>query len=269
METQRVTDSLSFDLTDVDRVVVSIVAGEVTVTAGERAHVDVRRESGDDVHVRYGDGLIHVAQPDPSSSGWDRVMHLFGSGGRQRCTVAITAPPHAKIELTTVSAPIVAGGFDGGARVKSVSGDVTLSKLGAKIDVKTVSGDVNAKDLGDELKLKSVSGDLSVVDGACRRVDAKAISGDVLLDLDLDPTGTYDISTVSGNVSLRAKGEPNLTIDAKSLSGAFMSDFGGDWDREPGRRRLHHTVGNGGARLWVKTVSGDLRLIRGREAGAA
>ena len=30
----------------------------------------------------------------------------------------------------------------------------------------------------------------------------------------------------------------------------------------------NRTIGNGGARMWVKTVSGDLRLIRGREAGA-
>ena len=269
METQTVAESLSMDLEGIDRVVVSIVAGEVTVTAGEHARVEVRRESGDEVHVRHGEGLIHVAQPDPSSSGWDRLMHLVGSGRRQRCTVAITAPPHAKVDLTTVSAPIVASGFDGGARVKSVSGDITLSKLSTKVDVKTVSGDVNAKDLSDELKLKSVSGDMSVVDGTCRRVDAKAVSGDVLLDLDVDPTGTYDVTTVSGSVSLRARGELNLTVDAKSISGAFLSDFGGDWYREPGRRTLHHTIGNGGARLWVKTVSGDLRVIRGREAGAA
>jgi hypothetical protein len=95
------------------------------------------------------------------------------------------------------------------------------------------------------------------------------VSGDVLLDLDLDPTGSYDVTTVSGAVSLRAKGELNLTVDAKSISGAFMSDFGGEWYREPGRRSLHHTIGTGGARLWVKTVSGDLRLLRGREIGAA
>jgi len=266
---ERVKDSLSIDLEDVDRIVVAIVAGEVTVTAGERAHLEVRRESGDEVHVRYGEGLVHVAQPDPTSSGLDRILSLFGSGRRQRATVNITAPPTAKIEISTVSAPIVASGFDGGSKIKTVSGDVTLSKLGAKVDVKTVSGDVDAKDVGEDLKLKSVSGDLSVVDGSCRRADAKSVSGDVLLDLDLDPTGSYDVTTVSGSVSLPAKGELNLTVEAKSISGSFMSDFGGDWLRVPGRRSLHHTIGNGGARLWVKTVSGDLRLIRGREIGAA
>jgi DUF4097 and DUF4098 domain-containing protein YvlB len=264
-----VDDSLELDLENADRVVVSIVAGEVTVTAGDRTHVEVRRESGDKVHIRHGDGLVHVAQPDPTTSGFDRIMNLFGTGRRQRCTVAITAPPTAKIDIRTVSAPIVASGFDGGSKIKSVSGDVTLSKLGTKVDVKTVSGDVDAKDISDDLKLKAVSGDLSVVDGVCRHVDAKAVSGDVLLDLDLDPTGTYDVTTVSGSVSMRTKGDLNLTVDAKSISGAFLSDFGGDWYREPGRRSLHHTIGNGGARLWVKTVSGDLRLIRGREAGAA
>jgi hypothetical protein len=269
MQTERVEDSLGMDLESIDRVKVSIVAGEVTVTAGEHPHVEVHRESGEAVHVQHGDGLLHVAQPDPTSSGLDRILHLFGTGRRQRCTVAITAPAGAKIDITTVSAPIVVSGFEGGTRVKTVSGDVTLSKLGTKVDVKTVSGDVDAKDIAAELKLKSVSGDLSVVDGASRRVDSKSVSGDVLLDLDLDPAGSYDITTVSGSVSLRTKSDLNLTIDAKSISGSFVSDFGGDWYKEPGRRTLHHTLGDGGAHLWVKTVSGDLRLLRGREAGAA
>jgi Putative adhesin len=269
VDIERVQDSLSVDLEDVDRIIVSIVAGEVTVTAGEHPHLEVRRESGDEVHVRRADGLLHVAQPDPTHSGFDRLLSLFGSGRRQRCTVSIVAPPSASIELTAVSGTIVASGFSGGSKIKTVSGDVTLSKLGGKVDVKTVSGDVDAKDAGEELKLKSVSGDLSVVDGVCRRVDSKSVSGDVLLDLDLDPTGSYDVTTVSGSVSLRAKGELNLTVDAKSVSGSYMSDFGGEWIREPGRRTVHHTIGNGGARMWVKTVSGDLRLIRGREVGAA
>jgi len=269
VETLTVGDTLDLDLEDVQRVVVSIVAGEVTITSGEKPHLEVRRETGDDVHVRYGDGLVHVAQPDPTGSGLDRLIHLFGSHGRQRCTVAITAPPTAKIEITTVSATVVASGFDAKSNVKTVSGDITLSKMGTKVDVKTVSGDVEAKNITADLKLKSVSGDVSVVDGSSAHVDAKAVSGDILLDLDLDPTGTYDVTTVSGDVSLRTNTEPSLTIDAKTISGSFVSDFGGSWSDKPGRRNLHHTIGNGGARLWVKTVSGDLRVIHGRQAGAA
>lgn len=277
MESWRVTDSLEQDLSDVRQVIVRTVAGEVTVTAQEgaerlpdtgRARVEVRRESGAEVHVDLVDGVLHVSQPDPGLAPIERFIRMLTEGRRHRCSVAITAPPEAKVEVTTVSAPVVVSGFDGGTKVKCVSGDVTLSRLTTNVDVKTVSGDVEAKDIVADLNLKSVSGDCAIVDGACRFVDATTVSGDVVLDLDLDASGSYDLNTVSGDVSLRTTSEPSLAIDLKTVSGAFISDFGPAQRAGRGRRNVHHVVGDGGARLWVKTVSGDLRLLRGREAAA-
>jgi DUF4097 and DUF4098 domain-containing protein YvlB len=191
---------------------------------------------------------------------------MFTEGSRHRCAVAITAAPGAKISITTVSAEVVVSGFDGGTNVKTVSGEVTLSRMGKDLDVKTVSGDVQAKDVAGGVKLKTVSGDIGIVDGNCRWVDAKAVSGDVLLDLDLDPSGTYDVSTVSGDVAVRTTAEPNLFVDASSVSGRLTSDFGMSWNEKPGRKHVSETIGSGGARLWVKTVSGDLRVLRGRQS---
>lgn len=264
----QVPDSLSTELGEVSKVVVKIVAGEVTVAAGLTPHIDVRRESGADVFVEVRDGVLYVSQPEPDMAPIERFIKMFTEGKRHRCTVAITAPAAAEVDITTVSADVVASGFDRGTRVKTVSGDVTMSALRGEVDVKTVSGGVEAKNIAAGLKLKTVSGDMAVVDGACRWVDAKSVSGDVLLDLDLDPTGTYDISTVSGDVAVRTIAEPNLSVDVASVSGHLITDFGVGWEHGPGRRRVSQTIGDGGARLWVKTVSGDLRMLRGREAAA-
>jgi hypothetical protein len=266
LDTWRVDDELSTELEGVRRVVVRVIAGEVTVTAGPAARIEVRRESGSAVDVRLIDGVLQVMQPDADTAPLERIIKWFTEGRRHRCTVAITAPPEASVDLTTVSAPVVVSGFRGGTRVKTVSGDVTLSALAERVDVKTVSGDVEAKGINAELKLKSVSGDMTVVDGACRWVDAKSVSGEVLLDLDLDPSGTYDVSTVSGDVAMRTIADPNLSVEAKTVSGEVVSDFGLDWESRPGRRELYDTIGQGGARLRVKTVSGDLRVLRGRVA---
>jgi hypothetical protein len=264
----RVSDVLSTPLPEISKVVVRTVAGEVTAAAGATPHIEVRRESGADVVVEVRDGILFVSQPDPDIAPIERFIRLLTEGKRHRCTVAITAPPGAEVSLSTVSADIVASGFDGGTSVKTVSGDVTLSTLRHEVDVKTVSGAIEAKNIAAGLKLKTVSGDVGVVDGACRWVDAKSVSGDVLLDLDLDPVGTYDISTVSGDVAVRTVAEPNLSVDVTSVSGRLVSDFGIGWSHGPGRRRISETIGAGGARLWVKTVSGDLRVLRGREAAA-
>ncbi len=268
MERWVVGDHLATDLDGVTNVSVRIVAGDVSITAGERAHVEVRHQSGDDVYVELNNGHLEVAQPDPSIAPIGRFIKMFTVGQRHRCSVAITAPPSAKIHITTVSADVVAGGFSGGTDVKTVSGEVTLSHITSDLNVKTVSGDVQAKGVNGGLKLKTVSGDIAVVDGACRWLDAKAVSGDVLLNLDLDPSGTYDVSTVSGDVAVRTISEPNLSVEATSVSGRLTTDFGIAWDERPGRKHISETIGSGGARLWVKTVSGDLRVLRGREAAA-
>jgi DUF4097 and DUF4098 domain-containing protein YvlB len=266
MERWEVEDSLDIDLAEVSRVVVRIVAGDVTITAGTTPHIEVHRESGSTVDVQLRDGVLNVMQPPSEIAPLERFIKWFTEGHRHRCTVAITAPADAEISILTVSAPVVVSGFRGGTKVKTVSGDVTLGALTKHVDVKTVSGDVQAKGINAELKLKSVSGDMAVVDGACRWVDAKSVSGEVLLDLDLDPSGTYDISTVSGSVAVRTVSEPNVAVEAKSVSGHLVSDFGLEWKAGPGRRNLYDTIGDGGARLRVKTVSGDLRLLRGRAA---
>ncbi|MGH2759275.1 MAG: hypothetical protein ACRDKJ_06880, partial [Actinomycetota bacterium] len=144
MQRWRVDDELATDLGDVHRVVVRIVAGEVTITAGESARVEVRRESGSAVDVHHHDGVVQVSQPDTDMSPLERFLSWFAEGRRHRCTVAITAPPDSVVDVTTVSAGVVVSGIGAGTRVKTVSGDVTLSSLGSRVDVKTVSGEVEA-----------------------------------------------------------------------------------------------------------------------------
>lgn len=278
MESWTVEDRLDTDLEGVSKVVVQIVGGDVTVTPGEpqrseaeppnRAHLEVVRESGAEVVVELRDGTLYVSQPDSTLAPIDRFFRYLSEGRRHKATVNITAPRTCEVDVATVSAPIVVSGFDGGTRVKTVSGDATLANLGSDVDVKMVSGDAELKNITGDLKLKAVSGDLTVVDGSCRVVDAKTVSGDILLDLDLDPTGVYDASTVSGDVSLRTTSDPHLSIDVKTVSGAFISDFGGPSETRSGARTVRQTIGDGGARLWVKTVSGNLRILRGRAAAA-
>ncbi len=267
MESWRVPDEQSIDLpADLSEVTVRIVAGEVTVAAGPSPRVEVIRDSGADVVVELNNGALFVSQPDPDQAPIARFFKLLTEGTRHRCRVVVTAPPAITVNVSTVSAEVIVSGFDGGTKVKTVSGDVTLSDLRSDVGVTTVSGDIEAKSIAAGLKLKTVSGDVAVVDGACRFVDAKSVSGDVLLDLEMDPNGTYDISTVSGDVAVRTVTEPNVVIDATSVSGSLVSDFGIHWESRPGRRTVSEMIGTGGARLWVKTVSGDLRVLRGRAA---
>ena len=82
-------------------------------------------------------------------------------------------------------------------------------------------------------------------------------------DLESEVTAT----TVSGDITLLFPEDLDADIDFESLSGDFHADF--DVDLESRRNRwvgshVRGTIGDGGRRLSLNTVSGDVRLRRTR-----
>ena len=270
-----VEDHLELELEDVREAIVRIVGGDVSVTAAPGpARLEVRRLGGGPVDVRHELGAMRIVQPEWAWSGWRRLLEGFRlvdvpffASPVTEASIALSVPPETRVDVRAVSASVLVSGLAAPARAITVSGTVTLNQLRDVVDVKTVSGDVAARGLGGDLKAKTLSGDVTVADGSCRWLDAKTVSGKVLLDLDLEPDGVYEIGTVSGDVALRLPPDPSLLVDASSVSGGLESDFDLRWDdHRAGRKRLRGTIGDGRARLFVKTVSGDLRLFRRREA---
>lgn len=274
-----VEDHLETELTDVREVKIRLVGGDVSVTAAPGpARLEVHALRGGPVDVHQELGSLRIFHPEWAWSGWRRLLEGLSTGPEIRifgnirfpglegpqASVVLTVPPETRIDVSAVSAPVLASGLAAPAHVKTVSGRLTLKDLTDAVDAKSVSGEVEASGIGGDLKAKTVSGAITVVDGACRWLDAKTVSGDVLLDLDLDRTGVYEIVTVSGDVALRLK-DPSVLVEATSLSGDVASDFDLRWDdHRGGRKRMRGRIGDGEARLFVKTVSGDLRLFRRR-----
>lgn len=265
----KVDDALEVDLEGVEEARIAIVAGDVAVTAAEGpAHLEVRRLGGSALEVSDEKGILRVTHRDSSIPILRWIIDGLSSGAKPEASVVLSVPPQATLDVKSVSAPVVVSGLRARTAVKTVSGDVTLDDITREVDVNTVSGDVEARRIAADVRAKTVSGSVSVVDGSLPWLDAKTVSGDVTLDLEFHQGGVYDATTVSGTVSFRTNDDPSLLVDARSVSGRLVSDFGLEWEDAPGRRRLHERLGDGGARLHVKSVSGDLRLLRRREAAA-
>ncbi|HET7371779.1 MAG TPA: DUF4097 family beta strand repeat-containing protein [Gemmatimonadaceae bacterium] len=126
----------------------------------------------------------------------------------------------------------------------SVSGDVTVTGAHGDVDVNSVSGDVRLDGLhATSIHANSVSGDIDVgVSELTGRGDLyfHTVSGDVTLEVPRGFDADLSMSTVSGDI------DSDFPI---TLGNGRMS-----------RRRIEARIGNGGRRLDVATVSGDLRV---------
>lgn len=143
---------------------------------------------------------------------------------------------------------------------------------GVHLAASTVAGDIVANGLRSRVDAASVSGDVRVSTSESAR--AATVSGDV--DATFGETdGDVEFASVSGDVVVRLAGNVGAEVEAQTLSGDIQSDFGlrvrgnGDDDDDRGfniqiGKQMSGTIGRGGPELSVNTVSGNIRLLRGR-----
>jgi hypothetical protein len=143
---------------------------------------------------------------------------------------------------------------------------------GVKFASRIVAGDVNATGLRSAVDVATVSGDVEVSTTGTAR--AATVSGDLQATFGETDGEDMDFASVSGDVTLRLAGNVGAEVSAHTLSGEIASDFdlrvGGKDANDDDEGRFHieigseasGTIGRGGPRLSVNTVSGNIRLQR-------
>ena len=260
------------------------VGGTVVIVTGAD---DVRIQGVDGTEARVvapadGVGIATEAQPGRFSVrtvrhlGTDRTGFVglkFGSrefgfplGFRASGTVEIEVPRDARVEIGSAAGEVAVRDVRGGAVVKTVSGDVSIKGAAGAIAVNVASGDVTV--IGSEaisLDVHSVSGDVRAKAPRFEHVAVETISGDAELAGSYDPGTSHSISTVSGDVELAVSG--GLTIEVKTVSGDVECRHPDRRDGDGRRRPL--VIGDGAARLAVRSMSGDVEVCATASSPAA
>lgn len=240
---------------------IEVVGGEVAVTATTGTpHLEVRVLDGDAVEVDTTGGTLSVRYParDP--------LHPLRRDPHRSVAVTLHVPPTVPVAVRTIAAEVVAAGCDAPLEIHTVSGSVALDGIRSGTTVRTVSGAVVGRALDGPLSLASVSGDLTVTAGLLGRVSAQTVSGDVIVDGDLQGGAAASVSTVSGDVAIRLAADSDLAVELVTMSGHLVSTFDLD-DENRNARRLRGRVGDGASTVSVRTMSGDVSLLR-REVAA-
>src|SRR5580704_7117377 len=255
----------SLDFDEVSGLRVRLIGGSVAVLATDGTpSLDVANISGDPLDVTYEDGVLTISHENLT---WEGLLKWLRPQ-RHAATLTVTVPRKCPTQVGVVSATAVLSGLSTKASVKSVSGGITLDGVTGDVDANTVSGALEAQGINGKLNFHTVSGDLTLADGWLERLDANGVSGDVTADIDLDPLGGMQVTTVSGEVTLRLPAEADARVNLHSLSGDVRSEFP-ELKRTsaPASRSVSGSLGAGSGHVSVNTMSGRVMLLRraGRE----
>ncbi len=158
----------------------------------------------------------------------------------------IVVPPDCAVDLRSVSGDVRVTRVGGELWAENVSGDITLDSTPRIVRAKAVSGTVRITEGGSEtnaemetvsgdiigtnlhiraVDLKTVSGDVRFTGAAIDRVTFRSVSGALEYSGTLASGGRYDMSSHSGGIRLALDKQPGFEVDATTFSGAIRIDF--------------------------------------------
>ena len=243
---------------ETDRTTVELEAlrnDEATREAIAKSTVEL---NGNEVLVEVGGGVGFGIGP-----AW------ISFGRSPQVGVKIVCPLGSELDCSTAAADVSATGSLGEVQVKTASGDVSVEQV-AELRVTSASGDVRAGSVEGEARIQTVSGDVRLgsvtgpasatlvsgdlaIDEAQSDVSGKTVSGDQRIGAIRE--GQIKLQSVSGDVRLGVRPGTRMRIDATSTSGDVSSEF--DIKDGPSAESSGKE-----ARLQIKTVSGDVEIIR-------
>jgi hypothetical protein len=160
--------------------------------------------------------------------------------------------------LTTISGSINADNIGEDIRASSSSGDVIVSNIKGDVRISSLSGGTQITRPGGRVDAQTASGSVEV-QGATRDIKAHSASGSVNIQGNPGSSSYWDLKTVSGLVQLGIPMDANFHLTAEAVSGQINAEVPIVIE-EQGKHSLRARVGNGGGRVEVHTISGEIRV---------
>jgi DUF4097 and DUF4098 domain-containing protein YvlB len=222
-----------------------------------------------------------------------------GHGSRIHADVEVQVPRGgANGRFVNLVGLLEAEGLRGNLRFEVASADLRLARLEGTLELEGSSGDIRAHDIqgswksdfssgdcridgfdGESLELHASSGDFAIRNVKARKIVTETNSGDARFldadveeftaeatsgDIELEDVGArlkaVDVSTSSGDVTLRLPRDASFEATARQSSGDMSVGFLDGVQLEKHDSLVGYRRGDHGARIRVRTSSGDFSL---------
>lgn len=198
-------------------------------------------------------------------------------------TLELRVPAGARVWAKAGSATIDAEGISGGLDLNVIGGSVhvagsprelTVEAMDGAITVegappwarlKTASGDITLGAGSEDAAVTTVSGDIRIA-GEYERLRISSVTGPVSFTGDIVRGGSIDVDTHSGTIDLRFSPKLSADVDIATISGRIENAFNKRAPiagREGRGQELGFMAGNGGARVYIRSFKGTVKLSQG------
>jgi DUF4097 and DUF4098 domain-containing protein YvlB len=288
----------NYTVTGPIRLELTNASGDVDITGSTDGNVHVRGEvrvSGMGTGNSQKRLDATIANPPIEQKG-DTIRIGKEMSSLRNISIAyiIQVPHDTEVSATVASGAQTIRGVRGPVKVQAASGAIRVEKIDRDTQLTSASGSVSAIDVGDDVQITSASGSVKVsnakgdvrvnaiagtiqiarpggrveadtasgqvdVQGASSNVKAHAVSGRVIVQGDPAANSYWELKTASGSIQLNVPAAANFHLSAQALSGEIRTDIP-IMIEEQGKHSLRARMGNGGARVDVQTVSGEIRV---------
>jgi len=288
----------SFTVTGPIRLELSNAAGDVQITgsADGQVHVHAEAHSSGMGLANSQKRLDEIIANPPLEQKGDTIRIGKDMARARNLSISYTVevPHNTEVNTTVVSGSQTIRGVRGPVKAQAVSGSIRVEHIDREAQLNTVSGSLDATDVGDDVRGSSTSGAVSVtgakgdvrinalagviqviqpggrvdaetasgsvnVQGATSDVKAHSASGRIAVQGNPASNAYWELKTASGAVQLNVPASANFQLSADAKSGDIRADVPIVIE-EQGKHSLRAHVGNGGARVQVHTVSGNIRI---------
>jgi hypothetical protein len=133
---------------------------------------------------------------------------------------------------------------------------------GVNVDLRTVNGGVRITGLDGQIHARSTNGGVVGRALAPAALDASVTNGGVDVELaSLPATGTFDMSSVNGGVSLKVPADARADVTARCTNGGIsVSGLELQPNGDQSRRRVAGRLNGGGATVNLETTNGGVKI---------
>ena len=243
----------------------STASGDIIIRPGEASAVRIRakiqahdnREEGNaDKTLRY----LEQNPPIEQDGNHIRIGRLEDRELTRNVSIdyEIEVPVETQVTSTTGSGEVSVEGIRGPVKATSGSGDLKLHSVQSDVTLKTGSGDVSLEEIsGGRLEVETGSGDVKLRNLRCA-MRVRTGSGDISAEGEL--AGDWTLHAGSGEIIVRLPSETGFDLDAHTSSGEIHTGLPITVQGSLGRGELRGKVRGGGARLELRTGSGDITI---------